>query len=1582
MSSLIANPLLLTPAASDDTYVIKKSLANDWNEWAHFVQYPQNDGSKTCFTIALWLKPPADDSLNKTIAGMGGYMQKDILGVSTSYKPGDGFIMASPGNFAFYYTNASGTEYLVNWENYITHDTNAWMHVVFNWDSNNDEADDRARLYINGQRIERTSTSPHTIPHGETTRWNSRHRRHFLLSRNDDYASETTLTQWHFDGAVADFYHIDGEALGPWCFGKFDDNEVWQPRKFKYPSLYDGTIYSNQVSGTNAAAQGDHLFDGWNNTNASPGNGESLTWTGSIKAENKIRLMIRVRGTNDDRFKINGVSYGKDVAHHNGSSLGWYTLRDKETFKPIREITSLFWDAVSNSDDCTIQLIEVDDILLMDGRKSGDDPKRVNINNCHKWTDGSGLGANAFNGQANNFGTTLSANTWTTITNHDIPVTRGLEINCDNDHAITIKDNSGTEYGVEPGDAHKWRLMTNQSTPDTIAPAYTGTLTGPVQIKTAGANDAIRNIRVDGCVLTEHTDDNSWHLNFEDHEELSKIGKSLINREIADVKPILVTTDDAGYGETTAGTVDTSDSNKTHLKLALPMKSDLNDVHHTVKGSGSAITITPGNVKVSSRQSRFYGTSGDFAHETEPRQISFSNSDGHFDIPADTAYCIEMWIYFSDVPSGNRYIIDSSSSGGSRIYLYQAGDGRISGDIGGNLGNIATLGDETNASQYGLGLCIKGWNHFAITRKSTGAANAWVNGAKSMAWTSSTAISPGDTIYIGGHNGGAVTYNGAFYMQDFRWYIGTHKYSENFNPACPKDWLPVNITGGSAVSNTAKLLDAGDRTAELTGDSTISNPGYAFNKDITNYAYRNTSSSSAHITWTPGSAITGHNGYIWLKGGNGDGGGIKGKPNTGNNPMEVYVNDSLVDHDDIEVDYAACRSTSYYWDGWFKIPIPSSFTSIKLKGAYALVYGYAFDASHAQQILDDCAVYSGPTNEHTNITNDTPTASGTESDPPAGGEKSGLYAGLQFPVDNTHRIFRGGKAFMKDTSSAAHVGITGSMGVKSGKWYFEAFRSLENTSPGHTSDNSTGASSSGIGFTTEARWRSGYPGDSNSDWNWIYMADTVYRRDGNSNNATAFTDNAISRNNGTFMVALDMDNKRGWVGKDGVWFTASAKTGGTAGDDGTTAMWTDFIDNEFYFPYFHLYQTFESWHVNFGQNKFIYTPPTGFKSWMPDNLPQNSGNDVQKDPKKAFEQRRYYGTSIDDKKFKDYKFNPGLIWTKSFSHGGSNNLASAKQGATKVLWTNTNDALYTQTDGVKAYGTKEYTVGTNSQVNANNYTYVNNVWRTDTVWDSTDGDITAGTVASSGQRDSHGGVSVVKFTGTGAQGTVGHALLGADGLAAKPEFIMMKNLDDQDNWRIGHRYANNFVNTSKIDTAEAFAADAAFDGAGNGSSGPTTTVFHVSDNAYSNPASSESVIAYCFTGIPGFSKFGWWQGNALSREGNFINLGFKPALFMFKKRDESGSWWIWSSIMNPFNSWSSEMDTGVALWKANEPDAGVFDQQKYRFDAFCNGIVANNSDEEFNGNNDVYMYAAWAEAPYNSNSRAYGEELINLRNMM
>ena len=103
---------------------------------------------------------------------------------------------------------------------------------------------------------------------------------------------------------------------------------------------------------------------------------------------------------------------------------------------------------------------------------------------------------------------------------------------------------------------------------------------------------------------------------------------------------------------------------------------------------------------------------------------------------------------------------------------------------------------------------------------------------------------------------------------------------------------------------------------------------------------------------------------------------------------------------------------------------------------------------------------------------------------------------------------------------------------------------------------------------------------------------------------------------------------------------------------------------------------------------------------------------------------------------------------------------------------------------------------------------------------------------------------------------------------------------------------------------------------------------------------------------------------------------------MFKKRDESGSWWIWSSIMNPFNSWSSEMDTGVALWKANEPDAGVFDQQKYRFDAFCNGIVANNSDEEFNGNNDIYIYAAWAEAPYNSNSRAYGEELINLRNMM
>ena len=113
-------------------------------------------------------------------------------------------------------------------------DTNAWYHVVVAYDTSNSTADDRIKIYINGER--ETSFSTSTNPSSSfSTYW---------FDTTDPFIIGTdvrTLTgASNFDGLMAHVHVVDGTAYAASTFGETDSSSgIWKPKTA--PSVTYGT---------------------------------------------------------------------------------------------------------------------------------------------------------------------------------------------------------------------------------------------------------------------------------------------------------------------------------------------------------------------------------------------------------------------------------------------------------------------------------------------------------------------------------------------------------------------------------------------------------------------------------------------------------------------------------------------------------------------------------------------------------------------------------------------------------------------------------------------------------------------------------------------------------------------------------------------------------------------------------------------------------------------------------------------------------------------------------------------------------------------------------------------------------------------------------------------------------------------------------------------------------------------------------------------------------------------------------------------------------------------------------------------
>jgi hypothetical protein len=138
---------------------------------------------------------------------------------------------------------------------------------------------------------------------------------------------------------------------------------------------------------------------------------------------------------------------------------------------------------------------------------------------------------------------------------------------------------------------------------------------------------------------------------------------------------------------------------------------------------------------------------------------------------------------------------------------------------------------------------------------------------------------------------------------------------------------------------------------------------------------------------------------------------------------------------------------------------------------------------------------------------------------------------------------------------------------------------------------------------------------------------------------------------------------------------------------------------------------------------------------------------------------------------------------------------------------------------------------------------------------------------------------------------------------------------------------------------------------------PTSTVFSLrADN--STNGSSGTYIAYCFSEVIGYSKFGRYTGNGNSN-GMFVMTGFRPALVIIKCRSASESWRIFDYKRSPINQVNKH------LFVNNENPEST----ETGLDFVANGFKLRDGDTHQNGNGEEYIYLAFAESPFKT-SRA------------
>ncbi|CAB4133014.1 Concanavalin A-like lectin/glucanases superfamily [uncultured Caudovirales phage] len=431
----------------------------------------------------------------------------------------------------------------------------------------------------------------------------------------------------------------------------------------------------------------------------------------------------------------------------------------------------------------------------------------------------------------------------------------------------------------------------------------------------------------------------------------------------------------------------------------------------------------------------------------------------------------------------------------------------------------------------------------------------------------------------------------------------------------------------------------------------------------------------------------------------------------------------------------------------------------------------------------------------------------------------------------------------------------------------------------------------------------------------FYISDTGYY----SNYSTGGTGNFTGNTTGTVLgLAFDRSTNQVTIYQNGV-SKATVTIGITSGSD-------------LYFFNGSYSATYGSMAVNFGQQGFTYTPPSGYVALNTYNLPTPTivqGN-------KYMDATLYTGNGTSQTITNAGGFKPDFFWLKARSAAYDNGLIDTNRGTTNYLISNSTAAETSGSTLTANSNGFSLTTGFNN----GSTTYV--AWQ----WQAGQGSNvsnTNGSITSTVSASTTAGFSVVTYTGTGANATVGH------GLGVAPSMMIVKSRTNILEWDVYHV---SLGATKRLFLDSTSAVDTSINPWNN--TAPTSSVFSIGVGLNTN-TSGASLLAYCFAPVTGFSAFGSYTGNG-STSGPFIYTGFRPKFILVKCYDGLTNWNIYDSSRNTYNPETYKLIPN--LGDAEYTISGG------TMNFLSNGFQLINTSTDFNGNGYNYIYMAFAENPF------------------
>ncbi len=302
-------------------------------------------------------------------------------------------------------------------------------------------------------------------------------------------------------------------------------------------------------------------------------------------------------------------------------------------------------------------------------------------------------------------------------------------------------------------------------------------------------------------------------------------------------------------------------------------------------------------------------------------------------------------------------------------------------------------------------------------------------------------------------------------------------------------------------------------------------------------------------------------------------------------------------------------------------------------------------------------------------------------------------------------------------------------------------------------------------------------------------------------------------------------------------------------------------------------------------------------------------------------------------------FQPDWVWIKRRT-AADHKFTDSVRGTTKVLECNSTAAESTDSNGLTAFNSDGFTLGSSASFNSNTVGFASWNWKAGGSSTSTNSD---GDISGTQTVNQTAGFSITTYSGNGGSNqSLGH------GLGATPKVYICKRRDNSGQWL--------FMNTLTDGTLDYLFLET--NGAKSNSSQtlPTSSLVYLQNGGDANE-SGGTHVCYAFAEKKGYSKFSNFVGNG-STDGVFCFCGFQPSWVMWKKTSSTANWAIRDNKRDPHNPSDNNLFANLSDAESSSND----------IDFLSNGFKLRTAGSNWNTSGETYIFMAFAESPFVSST--------------